>query len=65
MPKSVDLAALRAGLPLRQARAMLARAFRASGVNTPDLDARLLVQEATGLSHAMLIAEERKPLTAE
>ena len=63
MPAGDDLSALRAGLPLREARAMLTRAFRAGGVDTPDLDARLLVQAATGLSHAALIAHDEAPLT--
>lgn len=42
---------------------MLTRTFRAGGVDTPELDARLLVQEATGLSHAALIAHDDAPLT--
>ncbi len=53
-----------AGLELAQARRRLAQAFRAAGLDTPQLDARLLLQHATGLSHAALIAEERRLLTA-
>ena len=45
--------------PLMQVRHALARRFRQAGLATPELDARLLLQQATGLSHAALIAEER------
>ena len=60
-----DLAGLRAGLSLRDARIVLARALRAAGVETPALDARLLVQEATGTSHVHIIACGEDPLGEE
>jgi release factor glutamine methyltransferase len=44
---------------LKQARADLAH------VDTPALDARLLLQAATGLSHAELVADPALPLSAE
>lgn len=68
MPKAdaaEALAALCAGLPVEGARRLLAGALRAAGVETPELDARLLAQEVTGLSHAALIAERERPLTVE
>ena len=60
-----ELAELRAGITLRAARMVLTRMLRASGVETPALDARLLVQEATDTSHAHLIARGEDPLSAE
>ncbi len=60
-----DMARLRAGLALREARMLLARAFRNAGMETPALDARLLVQEATGVSHTALIANAEMPLGEE
>ncbi len=68
MPKTdaaEALAALRAGLPVERARRALAGLMRAANPDTPALDARLLVQAATGLSHAAIIAEADRPLTAE
>ena len=57
------LARLRAGLTLRDARIVLAQALRAAGVETPALDARILVQEAAGIDHAHLIAHGETPLS--
>lgn len=57
-----DLAELRPGITLREARVVLARVLRARGVETPALDARILVQEATNISHAHLIARGEEPL---
>jgi release factor glutamine methyltransferase len=50
------------GTTIAQARRVLTQAFRAAGVDTPDLDARLLVGHATGRDHAGLVAAEREPL---
>ncbi len=60
-----ELARLKAGLTLRDARIVLARSLRAAGVETPALDARLLVQEATGTSHVHMIARGEDPLGEE
>jgi release factor glutamine methyltransferase len=48
------------------ARRALAQSFRERGLDTPDLDARLLVAHALGLDHAALAAQgERSLATAE
>ena len=39
-------------LTVEQTRRLLAQAFRDAGLDTPDLDARLLVGHALGLDHA-------------
>lgn len=44
------------GLTLNAAKRFLAQQFREAGLESPDLDARLLVMTACGLSHAGLIA---------
>ncbi len=49
---------------LETARRALAKAFRAAGLDTPDLDARLLVGHALGLDHAQLAAAAGRILTA-
>ena len=38
------------------------RRLQSAGIATPDLDARLLVQKACGIDHAVLIAEGARPL---
>ncbi len=50
-----------AGEALRQ----LARRFAAAGLASPDLDARLMVLAATGLSHAALIAAPQTVVAGE
>jgi release factor glutamine methyltransferase len=45
-------------------QAELRARLAAAGAATPDLDARLLVLQATGLSHAALVAEPRRLLDA-
>ncbi len=47
------------GQSLADVRHELTSHLRTAGIGTAALDARLLVQQATGLSHACLIAEER------
>jgi release factor glutamine methyltransferase len=47
---------LAAGVPVIQARRALAHAFRSAGLDTPDLDARVLVGHTLGLDHAGLAA---------
>ncbi len=51
------------GLTLNSAKRFLAQQFRAAGLDTPDLDARLLVMAACGLSHADLIAQGTEFIT--
>jgi release factor glutamine methyltransferase len=52
-------------MTLADARRMLARSFAAAGVESPDLDARILVGHATGLEHAALIAAAEHRLTSD
>ena len=54
--------AFAAGLSVDNARRMLARAFRDHGLDTPDLDARLIVGHVLGLDHAGLTRESERPL---
>jgi release factor glutamine methyltransferase len=46
------------------ARRALTRAFRQAGLDTPELDARILVGHALGLDHAGVAASAERPLTA-
>jgi release factor glutamine methyltransferase len=46
------------------ARRELATAFRTVGIETPDLDARVLIGHTLGLDHAGLAAADRRRLTA-
>jgi release factor glutamine methyltransferase len=48
---------------IADARRRLARELRAHGIDTPDLDARLLVGHALGLDHAGLAAGAQRALT--
>ena len=50
---------------LAQARRALAEQFRAAGLDTPDLDARILIGHALGLGHAGLIAAAAQPVADE
>ena len=50
---------------IEDARRALVSAFRAGGVETPALDARLLVLAACGLSHADLIRDPGQTLTPQ
>jgi release factor glutamine methyltransferase len=43
-------------IPVQQARRALGAAFGSAGLDTPDLDARVLVAHALGLDHAGLVA---------
>ena len=45
-----------------QARRALADAFRQAGLDSPDLDARLLTEHALGLDHTRLVAEPGRRL---
>jgi release factor glutamine methyltransferase len=57
--------ALRAGTSVAAARRALARAFRDAGLDSPDLDARVLVGHALGLDHTGLVAAGDRPLSAQ
>jgi len=46
------------------ARRALAQKFRAAGLDSPDLDARILVGHALGLDHAALVAADARALDA-
>ena len=50
------------GLTIAQARRALADAFREAGLDTPELDARLLAGHALALDHAGLLIEGRRKL---
>lgn len=50
-------------LSIAAARRQLARQFSQAGLNTPDLDARILVGYALALDHAALAAQADRPLT--
>jgi release factor glutamine methyltransferase len=51
-------------LSVADARRALARSFRQGGLETPQLDARLLVAHALGLDHAALAAQSPRNLSA-
>jgi len=55
---------LQPGLSIATARRLLAQSLRAQGVDTPELDARLLVGHALGLDHAGLASAGEHLLTA-
>jgi len=61
----VTALALRAGLTIEAARRALAQAFRDHGIDTPDLDARVLAAHALGLDHAGLTVAARRTLSGE
>lgn len=53
------------GETIAQARRLLARAFTQAGIDTPDLDARLLAGHALLLDHAGLASNAERPLRAD
>ena len=55
---------IEAGADIDAARRHLAREFLSHGLDTPELDARVLVGHALGLDHAALAAQSRRVLTA-
>ena len=59
------MTALAAAVPVAALRRELARAFREAGLDTPDLDARVLIGHALGLDHAGLIAASGRTLEAD
>ena len=54
---------LAAGISIAAARRALAESFRLAGVDTPELDARLLVGHALGLDHTGLATAAERALT--
>lgn len=61
----MTLAGLAPGVTIGAARRVLADAFRAKTVDTPDLDARILVGHALNLDHAGLAADAGRALGGE
>jgi release factor glutamine methyltransferase len=55
---------LAAGVSVATARRLLAQVFREQGLDTPELDARLLIGHALLLDHSALIAAADRALTA-
>jgi len=51
------------GATVAQARRALAEKFRAAGLESPELDARILIGHALGLDHAGLAAAEKQELS--
>lgn len=51
-------------MPRRQARRALVRAFAAAGIESAELDARVLLCAALGIDHVGLVAEPDRPLGA-
>jgi release factor glutamine methyltransferase len=54
---------LEGGVGVDAARRLLTRALRAKGIDSPELDARILVGHALGLDHAALAAAPGRSLT--
>ena len=59
---SASACALHPGMTVEAIRRRAARELRNHGLDSPDLDARLLVGHALGLDHAALAAQSRRPL---
>jgi release factor glutamine methyltransferase len=53
------------GRTLGEARRAWAKAFRDRGIDTPELDARILIGQALALDHAALAAAQAQRLTAD
>jgi release factor glutamine methyltransferase len=61
----VNAQALDVGPTVAAARRALAAAFRAEGLETPELDARILVGEVLGLTHTALSANPERMVSRE
>lgn len=64
MSAVLDSATLQPGMTIAQVRHALAERFRSHGLDTPELDARLLVGHALGLDHRALTLEFARILTS-
>jgi release factor glutamine methyltransferase len=64
MPRT-DAAVLTKSAAVAEARRAVAARFRAAGVDSPDLDARILIGHALGLDHATLAAAGTRDLAAD
>lgn len=58
------MTAVAPGVSIEQARRALSAAFRSAGIDTPDLDARVLAGHALSLDHTGLVAAAARPLSA-
>ena len=56
------MTAVTPGMTVEQARRCLAASFRNAGLDSPELDARVLVGHALGFDHAALVAAAARPL---
>jgi release factor glutamine methyltransferase len=59
------LPGLAPGTPIAAARRLVAQIFRDAGLDSSDLDARLLVAHALGLDHTALVSNGGRELTAD
>ena len=57
-----DIPGLAPGVSIAAARRAVSQAFRVGGLDTPNLDARLLVGHALGLDHTALASNAERPL---
>jgi len=65
LPLADTAADASAGDSIAAARRQLAREFRQQGLETPELDARIIVGHVLGLDHTALAAQSSRVLTAE
>jgi release factor glutamine methyltransferase len=61
-PAALSFRDLAPGTSVAQARLILGAAFRAAGLDSPELDARVLIGHALGLDHAALAAAAARQL---
>ena len=57
------MSSLAAGVSIEMARRILAQELRDQGIDTPEVDARLLVGHALGLDHPALTAQSQRAIT--
>jgi release factor glutamine methyltransferase len=58
-----QISGLEPGVRVDKARRLLTRTLRTGGIDSPELDARIMVGHALGLDHAALAAAPRRSLT--
>jgi release factor glutamine methyltransferase len=61
--QGVEVPDIVAGMSAGRARRALANAFRLAGLDTPELDARVLVGHGLGVDQATLLAASQRPLS--